>query len=157
MVTVTACEQHWTVFYYFTIVSPNGFCTSLVTLPILSTALSLQNPPALLSLPLFPSCILILSLEPSFPIPTLSQIDANQDGMISMEEFLKYTEGPHFEDKDWEGIDNVDEIFSDEEFEDYMQDYANYGEVVRDDRWLCANELCVRGHYLFQCSQQQHA
>ena len=53
-------------------------------------------------------------------------------------------------------IDNVAEI-SDKEFEDYMQDYANYGEGVRDDRWLCVNELCVRGHYLFQCSQQQHA
>lgn len=56
----------------------------------------------------------------------LEEIDANQDGMISMNEFLKYTDGPHFEDKDWEGIDNGDEIFSDEEFEDYMQDYANY-------------------------------
>ena len=48
--------------------------------------------------------------------------------MISMQEFLKYTDGPHFEDKDWEGIDNGDEIFSDQEFEDYMQDY-DYGKA----------------------------
>ena len=50
--------------------------------------------------------------------------------MISMQEFLQYTEGPHFDDKDWEGIANGDEIFSDDEFEDYMQDYDNYGKLT---------------------------
>ena len=58
--------------------------------------------------------------------------------MISMKEFLKYTEGPHFDDKEWAGLDNENELFSDQEFEDYMQDYGNddYGEAIGAANWF---------------------
>ena len=65
--------------------------------------------------------------------------------MISMQEFLKYTEGPHFEDKNWEGLDNGDDVFSDQEFDDYMQDYGNddYGKAVGAANWFGVNLIVV--------------
>ena len=61
-----------------------------------------------------------LSMTPSCTI----QIDSNKDGLVSLEEFLKFTGQPGFDSKEeWHPIVDEDAPFSDKEFQDYEADY----------------------------------
>ena len=60
-----------------------------------------------------------ISLSPCVP----TQIDSNQDGLISLQEFLHYTGEKGYENKEeWHPVVD-EENFSDKEFEDYEDDY----------------------------------
>ena len=54
------------------------------------------------------------------------QIDKNQDGFLSYDEFLGSTAEKEYEqpDQGWEGIDDDDE-FTDDEFDEYEKQFEN--------------------------------
>jgi hypothetical protein len=54
----------------------------------------------------------------------MKEIDKNEDGVISVDEFMKYTQGTHYEDKDWEDIDQ-EEAYTDEEMDEYLKMYGD--------------------------------
>ena len=64
---------------------------------------------------------------------TLTQVDKNNDGFVSYEEFIGATKDPEYEkppEENWKPIDDENE-FTDEEFEQYEKEFGEYDEEVR--------------------------
>ena len=54
----------------------------------------------------------------------ICQIDTDKDGLVSLDEFLKFTKDSKFDSKEeWHPIVDEDTPFSDKEFQDYEEEY----------------------------------
>lgn len=65
----------------------------------------------------------------------MKEIDRNQDGLLSLNEFLGYTEEDEWkkEDEGWEGIVDENEHYTDEEFKDWEEEYYDYDDEEEED------------------------
>lgn len=63
----------------------------------------------------------------------IREMDRDNDGMISLEEFLKYTKKPDFkEDEEWKSVVEED-TFDEDEFKKYEEEYPDYYDYEYDD------------------------